>query len=302
VYNYNFPDDRLLTKTLAYFVFLLETVQTTLNGADIYYWFVEGYGNVERLKDSHFAPIDIPFIHATISFIVQAYLCYRIWTLNGRSSKLCMVIAVFIILGSSASVWGGIKSITAGGKYAVSKVALYLWSIPSVISDVMIAIAMILLRPRARISRSKYSNFVMMRLVRLTIETNALTAGLTILTFILFVAFPNNIYYVFLAEMTGKLYANTLLLSLNNRIYFRDYAAHHGTYSLEVHVDSSHHMEGDRSRRSAISSLQARSPTDTTAVSNNTFKLDTISHIVDLEKSKGEGDAIDTTPGPDGKC
>ena len=69
-------------------------------------------------------------------------------------------------------------------------------------------------------------------------------------------------------------------------------------------MDSSHHVEGDRSHRSAITSLgldPAGSRTDTTAVSNNTFKLNTISHIVDLEKSKGEGDAIDITT-PDGKC
>lgn len=79
---------------LAWFCFLLETVQTALTGADVYYWFIEGFGDVERLKDSHFAPIDIPIMHATVSFIVQGYFCYRIWTLNRRSSKLCILIAL----------------------------------------------------------------------------------------------------------------------------------------------------------------------------------------------------------------
>ena len=73
-------------------------------------------------------------------------------------------------------------------------------------------------------------------------------------------------------------------------------------------MDSSHHVESDRSHRSAITSLgldPAGSPTDATAVSDNIFKLNAISHIVDLEKSKGGGDTIDqaidiTTP--DGKC
>jgi hypothetical protein len=79
---------------IAYLAFLLETVQTSLTGADVYYWFIAGFGNMERLNDSHFAAIDIPIIHATISFVVQGYFCYRIWTLNRRSSKLCVLIAL----------------------------------------------------------------------------------------------------------------------------------------------------------------------------------------------------------------
>jgi len=148
VYSYNFPDDRPLVKSLgkyriplpcylndeaislAYFVFLLETVQTALTGGDVFYWFVQGFGNIERLRDSHFAPIDIPIIHSVISFVVQGCLCYRIWTLN-RSSKFCMVIAVvrvrcplypnlptqdfcikFTILQSIGAMWGGIEAST----------------------------------------------------------------------------------------------------------------------------------------------------------------------------------------------
>jgi len=117
--------------SLAYFVFLLETVQTALTGTDIYYWFVEGFGNVEQLKHSHFAPIDIAINHSIISFVVQGYLCYRIWTLNRQSPKLCIVIALvrvecplhpnlltrdlcikFTTLGSIGAAWGGISAST----------------------------------------------------------------------------------------------------------------------------------------------------------------------------------------------
>jgi hypothetical protein len=112
VYSFNFPDDRPVIKSLgkhrippacylddeaiflAYFLFVLETVQTALTGADVYFWFVDGFGNVERLHNSHYAPIDLPIIHAIISFVVQGSLCYRIWTLNKRSSKFCLVIGV----------------------------------------------------------------------------------------------------------------------------------------------------------------------------------------------------------------
>ncbi|KAI0258748.1 hypothetical protein BC834DRAFT_974856 [Gloeopeniophorella convolvens] len=46
VYSYNFPDDRRFIKVLVYSVFILETVQTALTGADAYYWFISGFGNL----------------------------------------------------------------------------------------------------------------------------------------------------------------------------------------------------------------------------------------------------------------
>jgi hypothetical protein len=122
VYFYNFPEDRRALKVLgeylhslgisfrddkpqlAYFVFLVETVQTALTGADAHYWFIQGFGNVEKLKDSHYAPIDIPIIDSIISLVVQEYFCYRIWTLNRRWSWFCAataIVRIFLILSPS---------------------------------------------------------------------------------------------------------------------------------------------------------------------------------------------------------
>jgi hypothetical protein len=82
----------------AYIIFLLDTVQTALTGADVYFWFIAGFGNVERLKDSNFSPIDSPTIDAFISLIVQGFFCYRIWTLNKRALWICLLIAIVRML------------------------------------------------------------------------------------------------------------------------------------------------------------------------------------------------------------
>ena len=106
----------------------METVQTALTGADVYYWFVQGFGNMERLTEAHFAPIDIPIIHAIVAPLVKGYFCYRIWTLNKRLLNLCIVIALVSALHSNltfltwnfciqltllslvGSAWGGIAA------------------------------------------------------------------------------------------------------------------------------------------------------------------------------------------------
>src|SRR6266853_1765566 len=79
---------------LAYFVLVLETIQTALNGADVYYWFVAGFGDMNRLANNHFSAIDGPTLDTPISLIVQGFYCYRIWTLNKRWWWLCVVIAI----------------------------------------------------------------------------------------------------------------------------------------------------------------------------------------------------------------
>ncbi|KAH9066321.1 hypothetical protein EDB87DRAFT_707940 [Lactarius vividus] len=173
VYSYNFSNDRPLTKSLVYFVFALETTQTALTAADVYYWFVGGFGDFERLKNSHFAPIDIPIMSTVISFMVQMYFCYRIWTLT-RNVWLCSVITISSMGSAIGSAWGGFASIVVA-KYAVSTTAIYLWSISSAVADILIATAMTLLLRRTRASDGLFSRFVLVRVVRVTIETNMLT-------------------------------------------------------------------------------------------------------------------------------
>ncbi|KAF8470498.1 hypothetical protein DFH94DRAFT_637689, partial [Russula ochroleuca] len=101
VYSYNFPDDRRILKVLVYFVFVLETVQTALTGADLYYWFAAGFDDIDRLRNhNNFSAIDSPTMDAPISLIVQGFYCYRIWTLNKRLWWLCSVIAIVRVLSS----------------------------------------------------------------------------------------------------------------------------------------------------------------------------------------------------------
>ena len=50
-----------------------------------------------HLRNSHFAPIDIPIMTAVSSFVVQGYFCYRIWMLNKKMLWFCCIIFVVCI-------------------------------------------------------------------------------------------------------------------------------------------------------------------------------------------------------------
>ncbi|KAI9454999.1 hypothetical protein BJY52DRAFT_692047 [Lactarius psammicola] len=289
VYTYNFPNDRLLTKSLVYFVFAVETTQTALTGADAYYWFVGEFGSLDRLKDSHFAPIDIPIISAVISLMVQMYFCYRLWTLT-KNVWLCAVITVTAVASAIGSAWGGIASLVVG-KYAVSKSALYLWSIPSAVADILIATAMTLLLRKTRGNEGFFSRFVLVRVVRLTIETNILTASVAIASVLLYAAFPNEIYYTFTAGIMGKLYSNTLLVSLNNRIYFRDHVS-----GSSGDGDTSRLTVTSRVRTAGITSIHFSRTEPQSRAPLEVYKLETTTNTRDLEHTKDDSASINSDP------
>ncbi|KAI0253511.1 hypothetical protein BJV78DRAFT_1280842 [Lactifluus subvellereus] len=189
----------LCVQTL-YFVFLLETAQTALTGANIYYWFMAGFGNLMGFQNVRFSLIDIAVMDVIISLIVQAFFCYRIWTLNKRLLWFCVVIAVPSVAQASGALWSGLK-----GKSEIPKPALYLWFSGGVLADVLIAVAMVYLLRQRRGNENRYSSYILPRIVRLTVETNMLTATVAIVTFALFAIFPNEFYFACPAGVIGKL-------------------------------------------------------------------------------------------------
>ncbi|KAI9445987.1 hypothetical protein H4582DRAFT_519778 [Lactarius indigo] len=291
VYSYNFPEDPRPLKFLAYFIFLLETVQTALTGADIYYWFVAGFGDVERFGKSHFSPIDIPIMTAVASLTVQGYFCHRIWILTNRRSWICWIIAVTAVTQAAAEMWLSIAALMVE-KYVVSKTALYLWSISSAVADILIAVAMTLLLRRAS---SKFSNFVLVRVIRLTVETNTLTASVALVALVLYVAFPNELYYAYAVNILGKLYSNTLLVSLNNRIYFREHKPPgHGDSSFLTVTDGIC-PAAPSPPRFAVLGPQLRTPT------GDSSQLSTISQPAEVDRGKGDSDDTSTNWSPVGR-
>ncbi|KAN0128007.1 hypothetical protein V8E53_014184 [Lactarius tabidus] len=296
VYSYNFPKDSPSLKFLAYFIFLLETAQTALTGADVYYWFVAGFGDVKNLENSHLSPIDNPIMTSVISLIVQGYFCCRIWKLNRRSSWVCWIIAVASLTQSGAAMEAGIKSLVFGNKYVTgsTKLALYLWSISTALADILIAGAMTLLLRRAT---GKFASFVLIRVVRITIETNTLTASLAVTIIVLYAAFPNKLYYVVVTEIIGKVYSNTLLLNLNNRIYFRE-------HSPPQHSDRTYSTFFDRVRDTTTQtsiSFAVPEPHPRTPIVES-FQLSAISQTLELSNGQCDDTSINSCPSCPRKC
>ena len=81
--------------SVAYGIFLLETVQAGLALCDLYYWFASGFGDIAHLASPHFSVWDGPLLGAVTSVTVQFFFTYRIWVLSERKSWwICTMIAM----------------------------------------------------------------------------------------------------------------------------------------------------------------------------------------------------------------
>ncbi|KAH8978635.1 hypothetical protein EDB92DRAFT_1987280 [Lactarius akahatsu] len=259
--------------------------------ADMYYWFVAGFGDVERFGKSHFSPIDAPIMTAVTSFTVQGYFCYRIWVLTNRRSWICWIIAVMAVTQAAAEIWLSITSLMAE-KYVVSKTALYVRILVSVEAAATPSHVVVLVMVYTECHRGHFDfrgNDVAaekgeQQVLQLRIGSRASAA---VATLVLYVAFPNGLYYAYTVDILGKLYSNTLLVSLNNRIYFRE-------HKLPGHGDSAFLTVTDGVRATALPSPrfavpepQLRTPT------GDNSQLCTISQTVELDS--GNGDSEDTS-------
>ena|SRR6267154_950019 len=79
---------------IVYTVFLLETVQTAPTGADVYYWFVSGYDDLNRLATPFASAIDVPIMESIVSAMVQYFYAYRVWILSNKSWRFCSLICL----------------------------------------------------------------------------------------------------------------------------------------------------------------------------------------------------------------
>ncbi|KAI9452301.1 hypothetical protein BJY52DRAFT_943117 [Lactarius psammicola] len=194
VYSYNFPGDRALLKLL------------------------------DHLVDPYLSPFDVPIIGSIVSLIVQFFFVYRIWILSGRSSWcLCLIICLSSTVDAAAAFYGGVyghvrKKFASGW---MLKVLALTWLSGNTLSDILIAGSMLFHLVRRR-REGNFSDHALSRIVRLTIETNILTTAVGIISLLMVALYPDKPWFTCPTAVLGKLYSNTLLVSLNNRISIRD--------------------------------------------------------------------------------
>ncbi|KAH8995887.1 hypothetical protein EDB86DRAFT_1072082 [Lactarius hatsudake] len=120
------------------------------------------------------------------------------------------------------------------------------WLIGNSVSDTLITCTMLYHLARQLKRRDgHFSGHALISIVRLTVESNILTTTVSIVAAVMVVWHTDKNWYTCPTAIIGKLYSNTLLVSLNNRISIRDTMTSRGPIrSLGGPFPRSGHSEG----------------------------------------------------------
>jgi len=104
------------------------------------------------------------------------------------------------------------------------------WLIGNTVTDILITGGMLYHLTRHRKTEGwPFGIRGLQKVVRLTVETNIMTTTVAIISLVMVVIFPEKNWYACPTAIIGKLYSNTLLVSLNNRIAVREGTSVGGT-------------------------------------------------------------------------
>ncbi|KAJ7080568.1 hypothetical protein C8R43DRAFT_343482 [Mycena crocata] len=216
VYRLCFPKDRLAVKLLVYLVALSMLMCTCLNAADAYYWWGSGFGDIVKFGNARFSPGYTPLWGSVVALAVQLFFCYRISVFRSGAIWWSVIIAVISLLQAAGGIGGGIKALVSGNAQHdhIRTILVYLWLIGDAVADLMIAVTMSRLLLR---TSEPQTEDIVRGVIRLIIETNAFSASVAIIGLALFAGMPGSDYFVCPTMVLPGIYANTLLVLLNNR-------------------------------------------------------------------------------------
>lgn len=248
LYYLYFPGDRRSLKAFVYGIYIYECVQTGLSTAGAFDQQVYHYGEVARLFSLPFVWFAVPIMSAILSAVVQIFFAWRIYRLS-RSLILPCAVVVLALFQMGAGTAGGVKmhQLPSAVDLAPDHPALGAWLVGTAVTDVVIAVTMTVLLLRVRTGVAK-TDAIISNIVRLTVETGSLTATVAIVEAVLVLrrSFESSLLYECPALVLTKLYANTLLVNLNNREFLRREHRHNAGESIVIpHLETTCDLPSD---------------------------------------------------------
>jgi len=228
LYYLAFPQDKRTTKAIVYFVYIIGTLQTAFALHDFYSLFCTLRGNSfleppaqSTIYGFGFMWFTIPVGGALAATAVQLFYAHRIYVIS-KAKKITAIVFVLAFLQLSASIVtaaflfrpGLTTGISAGGG-----ISLFVGGVIGATCDLLIAIYMSHYLSRQMKGASKTTQVLVTKATRLLLETGILTAGMAMAYAVLSFSVPRSrlTWFMIPGLSLGKLYANSMLVLLNNR-------------------------------------------------------------------------------------
>ncbi|KAJ7301136.1 hypothetical protein DFH08DRAFT_119698 [Mycena albidolilacea] len=244
LYFHWYPKDRWGIKTTVLCVLITETMQIALFFAALYLHLIDEFGNLAGVDDIFWQDAaQVPCGYLS-GFLVQMYFGHCIYILNPKR-KLVSLVIVLLGLTSLATaiaatidtvqIQHSIKSVLIT-EASVSKAILTTQSAVTLTCDVVITAALThVLKGTQGGIEVQSTRSIITTLIINAVSRGVLTALCAAVNMILFLVQPNTDYFYLGLVLSGKLYMNSMLATLNTRQHLRRRGENsQGVYSLDA--------------------------------------------------------------------
>ncbi|KAJ7266459.1 hypothetical protein B0H12DRAFT_1099637 [Mycena haematopus] len=223
-YFQKFPKDSQWLKTLVAFLWVLATLQLVLAGAGLYFWVITNYDNADVLEGPSPWSFNVAiFLTNTIVFMVELFLARRVHILSGHNIPLTGIIVVL------SCCYYGIQIAVQVKLWQFQQLAL-LYRVRETIgvslacaavADLTIAVSLSVCLRKSR-TGIMVTNSIVHKLVLYAMSTGLLTSVIVSIDMICFLTMPQNFVHLAFNMVSGNLYTNSLLATLNFRDVVRN--------------------------------------------------------------------------------
>ncbi|KAF9055736.1 hypothetical protein BJ165DRAFT_1521716 [Panaeolus papilionaceus] len=239
-----FPGDQLSLKLLVFFVWFLDCVHTGLVWSSLWLYLITHFGSSPF---ADYIPETVALsvvLTAALTLIAHCLFAQRIYRLSGQNWYITGPILLLALLRLVAASVSGGEMIHLRSYTHFREKFQWLFSMGLGLSsgvDVLITVCLLFLLRRSK-SHSMRLDHIIDSIVLYTLEIGGLTSAATVVSLICWIQLDNSLVFLGLHFVIGKLYANSLLATLNTREVFR--RAHSA-----ANLDMMHHRSRVLSRQ-----------------------------------------------------
>lgn len=222
VYFKLYPMDPIFVKSLVLTTWFLDTLHTSLIWATLFQYLIFHFGDLEQIDYITWNLALTVAFTAVLTFLVHCFLAHRIWRLSRRNLYLTIPIVTLAVLRlvSACATTGEMTRIHSFTRFKAEFRWLFTLGLAlSSTVDILITASLFILLYGNRTGTRL--NVVIDSLIRYTFETGSLTCAGTIVTMICWLSISHSLIFMGLHFVISKLYANSLLVTLNTRQIIR---------------------------------------------------------------------------------
>jgi len=224
VYTYylKFRTDRMFIRVLVYALLVIDATQTIMLTHHGWWALVAIWGKPDQLDVLTWSAAMMPLMCGIVSILVQFFYAWRIWTLT--TNKYVHYLTILVMLGSLtqglAAIIGAVVSRENPTQATLIRMhsEFEVWWGGSLATDTLITICMtyVLSQHKSRTTWKK-SETMLTTLINRVVQTGAITVLCASVGVGLYLRFEHTTYHFVPAYILGKLYTNSLMLTLNLR-------------------------------------------------------------------------------------